>query len=586
MLKLKYLLLILVIFSLENDLGAKAQTKESVDSFIQQTRISIFSDGFYEDINSYKKIEEKILQFAIQGSEFDYFIKCNKSFHLIHKNKYLEGIKLLEEVYNYANAAKNNELLILSSLHFALYYEKKGNLDKCLIKLKDAEKLLELNANTKLIPIYSVRAASYYRITNQNAIAKKIINNGYKIAIEESYFNEIGELAMLKAFIGNFPDISQKIKLINITIQSHKKSNHLSSVGFQYLNLATIYLKQNDEKKFSLYVDSASSLQDTIKLLDFQGSVVGLKARYFEQKNELDSAIKYLKLKSEFEHLYNQNIYQKEIAELEVKYEAGLKTSEIREKNSQISKTTFRLYLISSILFGFLLAGIILYYHFNKSKIYSRKIKIQSDELDLALKTKEGLITEIHHRVKNNLQVLSGLLDIQSFKSDQILFKNAVQESKQQIESMALVHQMLYNKEYISNVNINDYLKELTKSLLISRGANNIFTTINENNNFLPTEYAIPLGLITTELITNSTKHAFNNSKEHKIDIKFNLLKNEIFRYEYQDNGKGIDYEIKINEINTHGLKLVKMFCDEMDGSLTINTKNGFYIIIDFELKK
>jgi two-component sensor histidine kinase len=201
------------------------------------------------------------------------------------------------------------------------------------------------------------------------------------------------------------------------------------------------------------------------------------------------------------------------------------------------------------------------------------------------LKEKEILLKEIHHRVKNNLQVISSLLNLQAGTISDNSIKAVVLESQSRVKSMALIHQLLYESERFSSIDFSKYLHQLMATLHETfRNPNQkILYTIHAENIFLDIDKAVPLGLITNELVTNAYKYAFENLEEGIIEIDIKNTGKENYIFKISDNGKGLPGSFIPEQSVTLGLKLVKLLTTQIDGKLEINNNNnGATIVITF----
>lgn len=223
----------------------------------------------------------------------------------------------------------------------------------------------------------------------------------------------------------------------------------------------------------------------------------------------------------------------------------------------------------------------ILYAKINFSRLEDEIIVIIEDITPLkeSIKEKELLLREIHHRVKNNLQIISSLLGMQERKTSDQKFKNVLSSSRERIKSIALLHEQLYHSTDLASVKIKDYIKNLvTKTLQAYPTHIQIETDIEDTS--LNIETSLPIGLIINELLTNTIKHA--NAKNVEIRLK---KTNENLKLHYKDDGKGLKKD-EIQKSEGLGWQLIKSLISQLGGKLTIKNKKGLDLMITFkELK-
>jgi len=221
--------------------------------------------------------------------------------------------------------------------------------------------------------------------------------------------------------------------------------------------------------------------------------------------------------------------------------------------------------------------------------------KQSEEKIKSSLQEKEILLKEIHHRVKNNLQIIISLLRLQAryIKDKEVL--EIFEESRNRIKSMALIHEQLYGTENLSEVDINEYIKNLLRSLLESYkySIQNINIELNTDKDIkLKINTAIPCGLIINELITNSLKYAFPENKNGTIFINLHKkTKDNHYELVIGDNGVGLKGEMQEVELNDpvktdslgFGLRLVRILIGQMDGHLHIQNNKGLEYKIIFQ---
>jgi PAS domain S-box-containing protein len=203
------------------------------------------------------------------------------------------------------------------------------------------------------------------------------------------------------------------------------------------------------------------------------------------------------------------------------------------------------------------------------------------------LHEKEVLLREVHHRVKNNLSVITSLLSLQSSR---IKTKKqaiaAFKESRDRIYAMAMVHEKLYQSENFSEINLKSYTEMVARNLLQVYGPRtNIVYNFRIEDINIDINRAIPCGLILNELITNAIMHAFPHRDAGIIDISFRRLKNKSFEMVVRDNGIGLPKDIEVKKAESLGLKLITILTEQLNGQLSINIKDGTEFIIGFPVK-
>ncbi len=211
----------------------------------------------------------------------------------------------------------------------------------------------------------------------------------------------------------------------------------------------------------------------------------------------------------------------------------------------------------------------------------------ESDEkIKSSLREKEVLLKEIHHRVKNNLQIISSLLNLQSgyIKDKQAL--GMFKESQNRVRTMALIHEKLYQSKDIARIDFAEYIKNLTGNLIRSYGTGGpVKLTINADNTSLGIDTAIPCGLIINELVTNSLKYAFPDGHPGEICIELiqtDSEENGIYRLTIADNGIGLPENVEIRKTTSLGLQLVTTLTDQIKGKIEVNSDNGAKFTITF----
>ena len=211
--------------------------------------------------------------------------------------------------------------------------------------------------------------------------------------------------------------------------------------------------------------------------------------------------------------------------------------------------------------------------------------KHKEDRIQTALKEKEVLLGEIHHRVKNNLQVILSLLDLQSSRITDDEALKVLVECQGRIRSMALIHQTLYESKDFARVDFRSFLDFLAPTLVLSYSADpgRISLAIDADDVSLPINQAIPCGLIVNELIANALKHAFPGGRRGQIDIRLKDQESSGVQLSVSDNGIGIPDGLDLEHADTLGLQLVSLLSDQISARLTVQRRAPTSIQLDFQ---
>ena len=221
-----------------------------------------------------------------------------------------------------------------------------------------------------------------------------------------------------------------------------------------------------------------------------------------------------------------------------------------------------------------------------KQEITERKHA--EEQIKVSLKEKETLLQEIHHRVKNNMQVISSLLKMQMRSTDDKKTETALQDSQLRIQAMSYIHETLYGSDNLSSIEMKNYFLRLLSSIEQSYSNNmgRVKTIVDAGEITLGVKQATPVGLIINELVSNSYKYAFPDDKEGEINLQLTESDHEIEMI-YSDNGIGIPEDFDWYNTKSLGLNLVKLLSEnQLSGSLEMKRENGTCFVIRFKKKE
>ena len=205
------------------------------------------------------------------------------------------------------------------------------------------------------------------------------------------------------------------------------------------------------------------------------------------------------------------------------------------------------------------------------------ELKAAQDRLRASVEEKELLLKEIHHRVKNNLQVISGLLNLQAHHVTDDGARNVYRESQNRVSTMALIHEELYQAADLTHVDLAAYIQNLTSNLFESyvEKQDRVNLILETEHIEMMVDTAIPCGLIINELISNSLKHAFPDGRKGEIRIGFRVLPGGEYELIVSDNGVGLPDGFDVRKTKSMGLQLVVLLIDQLGGSLDVSGEKG-----------
>lgn len=358
-------------------------------------------------------------------------------------------------------------------------------------------------------------------------------------------------------------------------------------------------------KAYKLHLEH-SKISDSNTNITVRNTIAELQEKYESDKKDIEiaqqqqvngllrneSLLKDKQLKSE---LLLKNVLESknELAQEQILQDSALKASLAREnslKHQQLSQekelntslkaesilreaTLNNQRKINAILVGgfavVLLLTVLILTQYRKQKKANDTIQEQSNKLTLLMK-------ELHHRVKNNLQIISSLLSLQSFKITDNAAAKAVKEGQQRVEAMSLIHQRLYTRDNVTEINIKEFISDLVDSLQSAYGfrPDEISVQLNISDELMNVDQAIPLSLIVNELVTNAFKYAYEDNDTPELRISLNRDKDGI-NLEVADNGKGVNIDEWKDKEGSFGKDLIATFVKQLNGYLSIAIDNG-----------
>lgn len=371
----------------------------------------------------------------------------------------------------------------------------------------------------------------------------------------------LGNLGMIYSQSGQFDDAKENL-IASLEIM-YKLEDPYSTSIYQS-ELATVYGQQGDSQRSLMLLQKAYQLAMDNGLKEQVRDIGKQLAAFYESNKIFDQALYYTRIFEAYEDslINRENI--KGIEQLKAQYEYEKRDKEIAEKQAEIERgqyVTKVTFIIAGLMAVIVVISLLAFIRKRKDhKLLTR----QKNEIADREAQKQWLLGELQHRTKNNLQMISSLLSLQSRQLVGHPSYDAIQEGKSRVDALAIIHQRLYHEGSQLKINIRDYIIELVESLAYSF---DIKVDIQfEISSFeLDVDKAIPLALVVNELVTNSLKHAYGGVNEPQLVVRFGLV-NQALQLEVADNGPGIVDSISNNQ--SFGLRLVRSLVAQIKATL------------------
>lgn len=449
-------------------------------------------------------------------------------------------------------------------LHNVIYVSKKVNLDEAEIEF----------------PIVSKALDDYFKSQVLNDQIRAYYYSNKAVSLRDSARNE-NDLEKLKEALMYYQKTIDFGKNLNF-------SRH--DVFAAHLHIAECYSELEQFNNAVPYLREAMNFWDKSDMVESEY----LQARfsslyYYEKTGKYDSAFFLMKKADSIQLKMDYQKNSLRISELNVKLEVAQREKEIAETKKTVASQLMVIMFIVVILVVITTLLLILYKAFTRIKEQHHEITLTNNSIKEKNFKIETLMKELHHRVKNNLQIISSLLGLQSMKLKDETAKKAVAEGKERIRAMSLIHQRLYQNDLVTSLNIRDYIADLVEDISKSYGDElEVELNINVPSIEMDADNAMPIGLIINELVTNAYKYAFTDQdKTHRLDLSLENISNLHYQLILKDNGQGFpDHDLAMTKAS-FGMKLVTLLVNkQLKGMMEVTSEHGVTYKIQFPIRK
>jgi two-component sensor histidine kinase len=483
-----------------------------------------------------------------------------------------------------------NKATHFHNIGMAYYYL--GNYSQSIKWLSESVYMMQ---NTNVVPIWSdlgdvylkarqYDSARYYydlsltENTERGTRIDQVISNNCLGELEDQLGNE-----------------SAAVNFFSKARQLNADMNNRLSVAENDARIARIYLDHDQIDEGILYAERSLRLARVINAGNVIKDVLDLLATLYSRKAEFAKSYQY---HQELQQLTDSIINGRSLYEtslMTIRYETEKKQRELEKLEKQNEIVNDRLRFRSILFYTVSVLGImlltlagLLYVKFRSNKKANRLLTVQKNLieeknrlLEIMNTEKEVLMNEIHHRVKNNLQVIISMITIQAAKIKDAGIRDVLTESQSRIRAIGLIHESLYKSNEFGEVHMKQYIDNLFENLVYTfqHGTRKISGKVTSDDILLATEDAITVGLILNELLTNALKYGIIYNPHPLIEVKLNKENNTSIRLEVSDNGKGMNPE-KTHE--SFGYHLIRELSKKLDGDMVIRNGHGTHVGITF----
>lgn len=453
---------------------------------------------------------------------------------------------------------------------------------------------------------------------NDNSYIRTVANNISTMLIRQRKFEEA--IAMIKEYKTRYPIADQEFEMTEnyIIFSTYTILKQFKNAEIYYKKLVGYY-GENAEKNnkqiallrsFVFYryqTKNYDSFYKSVTLFDSLAKKTGNNMYRSEnyliwfkadstQGKYLDAIEHYQLYKKLSDSVFNKE-KSKQISSLKIEFDSDQKDKNIelltqkgKLQQVQITNDTVTKYVfVGSILMLILFAALL----YNRSRLKTnankklelkrKQIDEQNEQLKKLLAEKEWLLKEIHHRVKNNLQIVISLLNTQSAYLENEDALMAIQNSQHRMHAMSLIHQKLYQSDNLSTIDMSWYTYELINYIKECYSSEkSIKFNLDVDKIFLDVAQAVPMGLIINEAVNNTVKYAFPEKKNGEVMVSFKNTEKNQCQLIISDNGVGLPEDFNIDETESLGMNLMRGLTDQLDGTFSLENKNGLKIIITF----
>jgi len=504
------------------------------------------------------------------------------------RKEFEKALPIYYEIIKIAEQQDEWEIAAQSYISVARCYESVDRNKDCLRNLQMAKAIIDKNNLHHIEPIYAYRYSSYQRIFGQRDSAIIYAWQAVDLGKKEEILRAQTDGYLLLGILTKELETSAKYFKEAASLFYINK-NYLGAANM-YKNIAQSYWLDEMPEKAKAAVDTAQMYSNLITekntgYFSLLSRITAFKSNYFEDKNMIDTAYYYLKQSNEFSKKSESIVNQEKIESDAIEFAIAKEKEKVI--NAENNSFILRLGLAAMSILMLVLIYVVYNNQIKRKQIAQQNITIttNNEALNQSILKQSILLSEVHHRVKNNLQLVISLLALHGHHTNNSSVKTYLDDLSRKVFSIALIHEQLYRSGDFEKIDTKEYIQELTSNFQILQDVNKQIVFVTDVDQImLNLETVLPLGIICSELISNSLKYAQSDDNKIKINISLKFVQSE-YLLTYKDNGPGLQEDIIIKKKQGMGLTLIGNMVRQLQGESSRYNDSGAVFTLLFEEK-
>ncbi|WP_238751919.1 sensor histidine kinase [Neolewinella maritima] len=523
--------------------------------------------------------------------------RLHLAYILERKGQYPEAVALLLPLVDEARAVRDGEVLAEAYLHMALIYEQQRQAQRCLEYLGRARSVIADYGLTEPLARLANRSASYERMFGNRDQALFYAYEGVRLGKRHAQPTDQATGHLLLSILLRLEDTAESERQLERAAELYLQAGGEIDYYVVLLNLSHVQITNGAYRKALQSNTKAmefvrSAPEEVQELIHYTPTLHKYRGEIFQQLGEYDSAIYYLQLSHAGELKLAEELAAERVAEVESEYASEYNQQLIASQRMRLRSKQVREWWLSLVMLAILFGTAVLlalYRRLQRANASlagaAEQLSQRNDALSASLSNEQLLLGEVHHRVKNNLQIIVGLLDRQLEDITDPAARAGLQSMSGRVFSMASVHQTLYQEGKLGEVNLLSHIKRLCRHFeAMAMQREPVQYTYRLDDLWLKLDTVIPLAMILNELLTNSYKYATQAGRILKINISLDVL-DGVYELSYRDNGPGYPQGVLQDRSGGLGAYLLHGMARQLRGEIHTTNKQGAVTTIRFRVQ-